>query len=251
MTPHSAFFPHPAYRELLGYPTSEEAVIAQRLADLHQLGMTCLTQHGAAQLRDVPVLGYGYCGVVLSGQRHGKPVAVKLRRLDCQQQDLHDEARLLLRANSVGIGPRLQAYCDDILIMDLVGGISLASWLTASRSATELSTLLHQLLQQGFALDRLGLDHGALRYPGEHVLIDNDRITLIDFSHASDQRRPNNVTSLVQGLLWGTRLAEIFQSHLDLPDQEQLRAMLRAYKQQPDETSFHALCRKLGLDDGL
>jgi predicted Ser/Thr protein kinase len=241
------FFPHPAYRTVLGYPTGDEIVIARRLDRLRHFGIERLTVHGASRLLDVPVLGYGYCGVVFSALRHGQPVAIKLRRLDCRQPDLHDEARLLQQANSVGIGPRLHAHSDDIVIMDRVDGVPLAAWLTTLRSDDALTRLLHQLLQQGFALDCLGLDHGALRYPGEHVLIDNDHITLIDFSHASDQRRPNNVTSLVQGLLWGTRLAETFQSALDLPPQEELRSVLRAYKQQPDDASFHSLCCALAL----
>jgi len=247
MTSMTSFFPHPTYRALLGYPIADEAIIEQRLADLQQLGTTSLTQCGSAQLLDVPVLGCGYCGVVISGQRHGQPVAIKLRRLDCRQPNLQEEARLLLRANDAGIGPHLHAYRDDILVMEQISGLPLAHWLTTSRSGSELTFLLHQLLQQGYILDRLGLDHGALRYPGEHVLIDDNHITLIDFSHASDQRRPNNVTSLVQGLLWGTRLAEIFQSALELPSQQALRPALRAYKQQPDDTSFHLLCRALGI----
>ncbi|WP_316348671.1 RIO1 family regulatory kinase/ATPase [Desulfuromonas acetoxidans] len=247
MLPNSSFFPHPGYRTLLGYPVGEEAIIAQRFACLQQLGITSLTQHGTTQLLNVPVLGYGYCGVVISGQHHGHLVAIKLRRLDCRQTDLRDEARLLLQANSVGIGPRLHAHSDDILVMEQLSGVPLATWLNVSRSGEELRSLLGQMVQQGYVLDCLGLDHGALRYPGEHVLIDNGRITLIDFSHASDQRRPNNVTSLVQGLLWGTRLAEMFQLGLDLPSQEELRPLLRAYKQQPEQGPFVALCQKLGI----
>ncbi|PLX96514.1 MAG: serine/threonine protein kinase [Desulfuromonas sp.] len=247
MIQDDTFFPHPAYRTVLGYPTGDETVIARRLDRLRHFGVERLTAHGASQLLAVPVLGYGYCGVVLSALRHGQPVAIKLRRLDCRQPDLHHEARLLQHANSVGIGPRLHAHSDDIVIMDRVDGVPLAAWLATSRSDDALKRLLHQLLRQGFELDRLHLDHGALRYPGEHVLIDNDRITLIDFSHASDQRRPNNVTSLVQGLLWGTRLAETFQSVQDLPPQDALRSVLRAYKQQPDDASFHTLCCALAL----
>jgi len=114
----------------------------------------------------------------------------------------------------------------------------------------QMQTLLRRLLWQGFALDEAGIDHGALRCATEHLFIDGERLTLIDFSHSSDRRRPNNVTSLVQGLLWGTQLAQAIRAVLALPERDQLLPWLRHYKQQPERETFLSLLQAMGIEGG-
>jgi len=86
-----------------------------------------------------------------------------------------------------------------------------------------------------------------LRCVSEHAFVDGDTLTLIDFSHSSDQRHPNNVTSLVSGLLWGTKLAESIQQWLTLPQRDELLPALRQYKQQSTQDNFELLLGRVGL----
>jgi len=239
---------HP-YQRLLSYPDDNPEQQAQYRQQLQQLGVECLLAAGPARLDGLPVLGVGYCGLVMAGIWRGREVAIKLRRSSCQQANLNEEARILRQANLLHIGPQLYSQKDDLLVMERLQGQPLASWLQhlSESDAPELTRVLQRLLCQGFDLDQAGIDHGALRCAAEHAFIEGERLTIIDFSHSSTSRRPNNVTSLVSGLLWGTRLSQDVRRVLSLPKPEVLLPWLQQYKRQPEPCHFQALLRATGL----
>jgi len=241
---------HP-YHCLLTYPDNNPTQQALVLRQLQQLGVECLLATGPVQLAGQPLLGVGYCGVVMAGIWQGRAVAVKLRRRSCQQANLDEEARILRQANLLHIGPQLYCHAGDLLVMERLNGQPLGSWLQQFRAedAPELGSMLQRLLRQGFTLDAAGIDHGALRCAAEHVFIDGERLTLIDFSHSSTNRHPNNLTSLVAGLLWGTRLAEDIRRVLVLPERDVLLPWLQDYKREPDRRHFQTLLHALGLNE--
>ncbi len=241
---------HP-YQRLLSYPDNNQTQQAQYLRQLHQLGVECLLATGPMQLDGLPLLGVGYCGLVLAGIWQGQAAAIKLRRSSCQQPNLNEEARIMRQANLLHVGPQLYCQQDDLLVMERLNGQPLGKWLQQlnGENAPELCRLLQRLLWQGFYLDTAGIDHGALRCAAEHVFIDGERLTLIDFSHSSTNRHPNNVTSLVAGLLWGTRLAQDIRRVLPLPERDALLPWLQKYKRQPERHHFQALLQAIGLHD--
>ncbi len=241
---------HP-YQRLLSYPDNNPTQQEQVLRQLHQLGVECLLATGPVQLAGHPLLGVGYCGLVIAGIWRGQAVAIKLRRGSCQQANLNEEARILRQANLLNIGPQLHCHQGDLLVMERLSGQPLGSWLQhlGAEDAPELCRKLQRLLCQGFYLDTAGIDHGALRCAAEHVFIDGERLTLIDFSHSSTNRHPNNVTSLVAGLLWGTRLAQDIRRVLSLPERDALLPRLQDYKRQPDRRHFQALLHAIGLNE--
>ena len=238
------------YHTLFSYPVLDRVLQYQRLEQLKQLDVECLLAEGDVLYAGHPVLGVGYCGVVMAGQWQQRSVAIKVRRPGCQQENLAHEARLLKRVNDLGIGPQLLAYRGDIIVMERLTGQCFAPWLKQLNidDATLLQTILIRLLWQGFTLDQAGIDHGALRCVSEHVFVDGEQLTIIDFSHSSDCRHPNNVTSLVSGLLWGTQLAETIHSLLTVPDRDHLLPQLRQYKQQPNRDNFQQLLQEIGLE---
>jgi predicted Ser/Thr protein kinase len=241
---------HP-YQRLLSYPDDNPTQQAQYRLQLQQIGVECLLATGPVRLAGLPLLGVGYCGLVIAGIWRGRAVAIKLRRRSCQQADLNEEARILRQANLLNIGPQLYCQQGDLLVMERLSGQPLANWLQhlSAEDAPELSSMLQRLLWQGFYLDTAGIDHGALRCAAEHVFIDGERLTLIDFSHSSTNRRPNNVTSLVAGLLWGTRLAQDIRRVLPLPERDDLLPWLQDYKKQPERRHFQALLNAIGLNE--
>jgi len=241
---------HP-YQRLLSYPDNNPTQQAQYLRQLQQLGVECLLATGPVQLDGHPLLGVGYCGLVIAGIWQGRAVAIKLRRGSCQQANLNEEARILRQANLLSLGPQLYCQQGDLLVMERLSGQPLGSWLQhlSAEDAPELCSMLQRLLWQGFYLDTAGIDHGALRCAAEHVFIDVERLTLIDFSHSSTNRHPNNVTSLVAGLLWGTRLAQDIRRVLPLAERDALLPWLQDYKRQPEQRHFQALLHALGLNE--
>ncbi|MDA3903751.1 MAG: hypothetical protein PF441_09950 [Desulfuromusa sp.] len=241
---------HP-YQRLLSYPDNNPEQQAYYRQQLHQLGVECLLAAGPVRLAGVPLLGVGYCGLVIAGIWHGRAVAIKLRRRSCQQANLNEEARILRQVNLLNIGPQFYCQQGDLLVMERLRGQPLGGWLQhlSPEDAPELCSVLQRLLWQGFYLDAAEIDHGALRCAAEHVFIDGDRLTIIDFSHSSTNRRSRNVTSLVSGLFWGTRLAQDIRRVLLLPERDALLPWLQYYKKQPGRCNFQALLHALSLDE--
>lgn len=241
--------PHP-YQRLLSYPDNNSELQAYYRQQLQQLGVECLVAEGPVRLAGQPLVGVGYCGLVMAGIWQGQAVAIKLRRRSCQQVNLNEEARILRQANLLNIGPQLHGQQGDLLVMERLSGQPLGRWLQhlSPAEAPELCRMLQRLLWQGFSLDAAGIDHGALRCAAEHVFIGGERVTIIDFSHGSTSRHPNNLTSLISGLFWGTSLAQDISRVLRLPERDALLPWLRAYKKKPDRGSCKALLHALGLN---
>lgn len=243
---------------LLAYPSGESAAIAQRLTWLQAQGVSAIHRHGPKPIEGWSTLGLGYRGLVLLAQYRGRPVALKLRRTNAPDVDLRAEAASLVAANQVGVGPRLLAAQEDCLLMDYCPGPGLLQWLEqVAPDQARVWGLLSQLLDQAFALDQIGLDHGDLRCVTEHVRVQgdasgplhSDRPRLIDFGSASRDRRPANLTTLTQGLFIGTAIAAYLQHRFEGsalacatgPRRTALIDCLRQYKSHPGSNAHRVL----------
>lgn len=259
----SAISPHPRFQpsqnpqtrprrlaHFLTYPKNDPNLLEQRLAWLQAQGITGIYNYGSQPKAGLQLLGIGYCGVVLLAARQGQPVALKLRRWDAPQASLQREAEALSAANRVAVGPRLMGHSADILIMDYCPGPGLMQWLETEQPGLDrVWPVLHSLLDQAFRLDQSGWDHGDLRCVTEHVRVWGDRPRIIDFSRASQDRRPANVTTLVQGIWIGTAIAATLQRQYPstslaqgaAPHRQPLIQHLRQYKLAPSDNTYQVL----------
>jgi putative serine/threonine protein kinase len=266
---------------LLAYPSGDATLKQQRLDWLGQQGVEAVYGYGPKAIAGFPVLGLGYCGLVILVRRGRESLALKLRRSDSPSPSFAPEAAALALANGLGVGPQLMAANADAMLMEHLAGPRLLDWLQSPAADFEQTwMLLQQLLEQAFRLDQAGLDHGDLRCVTEHGRLarapgatkssamavlaspsiapraaevecqgDRPRATLIDFSRASRERRPANVTSLTQGLFLSTAIARTISQrypHSPLncqnqPRRGQLIAHLRQYKSNPADNAYKSL----------
>ncbi|WP_264326811.1 hypothetical protein [Romeriopsis navalis] len=238
-------FLHSPARSLLTYPQSELA--AARIDELQALGITKIYNYGAVRLQHWHCLGLGYFGLVLLVEYQGQLTALKVRRSDASRASFEQEAAMLRLANTKQIGPKLQGVSQDFLLMDYVAGPLFVNWLKADviDNVQTVHDLVLNLLQQAFQLDQLGLDHGNLRCVTAHVIVSNNQPILLDFSSASTTRRPANITTLIQGLFWGTSLVPLLQQYGLQLDRETAIPLLRSYKQQPSAENFEQLLNQI------
>ncbi|MFB6491483.1 MAG: RIO1 family regulatory kinase/ATPase [Thermoproteus sp. AZ2] len=182
---------------------------------------------GSIAWGEARVLGKGNNSVVLLCRDvRGRRLACKIRRGDAQRPSLLDEAFYLSLANQVSVGPRLIAYSRDVIAMEYVDGVPIPSW-WASASRGERISVARQLLEQAFALDELGLSHGELSRPGDHVLIRGGKPVIIDFESASLSRRSRNVLQ-VANMLRALGLSiplDVLKKYGEAPSREALEAI--------------------------
>ena len=238
---------------LLAYPSKEDRVIQARLKELKLLGISCLNEGGNDYIQGIPIIGKGYCGVILRANwknavGHESQVALKVRRFDAPHDSFEKEALNLQCANTQDVGPLIYAYSQNFIAMELLSGLTIYDWLHSEASRSRIIPAIHDLLWQCFRLDQVGLDHGNLRCITEHVIMHNRRPVLIDFSSSSRDRRPSNVTTLIQGLFWSTVIPSLLQRHLQLPQRADLLPLLRKYKQSPTRARFLDILSGIELD---
>ncbi|MEM1240549.1 MAG: serine/threonine protein kinase [Cyanobacteria bacterium P01_H01_bin.26] len=241
----ATFCQSPQGQRILAYPSGQG--IETRWAELQTHPVQGVYAFGPKQAQGINILGLGYCGLVLLvwGGQPAQILALKIRRTNAPQPTLRAEGNALQLANGVGVGPQLVSCTDNFLLMQYVDGPRLVDWLR--QPPDQMRPTLRHLIEQAHRLDRLGLDHGALRCVTDHALVTPHGPVLIDFSGASQTRRPANITTLLQGLLISTQIAGLMAPHFAHVTRDGLIQHLRDYKQSPSQQTVDALYKYLGL----
>ena len=246
-TPRLSRFPveNSALAMVLCYPRPEPSELQSRAFELKSIGIDTIELSGSKSIGRARVLGKGCVGIVAKAQTQGRIVALKIRRVDADRQDMAHEATMLKLANSVGVGPKLLGQSKNFLVMEFIKGVPLHHWveLLPKRGAKKrVRKTVARLLDDCFRLDGIHLDHGELSEAPKNVIVDSrDRPRIVDFESASDRRRPSNVTSITQYLLIGGGPARQLRSVLHWRRKTSLIRALRDYKQQPDRERFHRI----------
>ena len=228
------------YTTILCYPKPNETEIQNRLTQLDALGVEALEFTGQASAFNVPVLGKGYVGIVVVAHVNGQRVALKMRRVDADRKNLEHEAELLIKANSVNVGPKFIAVNNDFLLMQLVDGDLLSDWLETHRETEIMRKVLVDILEQCWRLDEIGLDHGELSKAPKHLLVDKaQKPFIVDFETASVERKVANVTSVCQFLFMGnSSAAKMLGETFGERNRTELIDALKSYKKNRIRKNF-------------
>jgi putative serine/threonine protein kinase len=233
------------YASVLCYPRASEAELESRLEEVRGHGVTAVEFAGGASAFNVPVLGKGFVGIVVTARLGGERVALKIRRVDADRAGLEHEAHMLVKANSVQVGPKLIGVSKNFLLMQLVEGWLLPEWLSEHTEKRLVRCVLNDVLEQCWRLDSVGLDHGELSKAPKHIIIDKQQTPfLVDFETASVDRKPANVTSVCQFLFTShgavaKAVAEVFGE----VNREEAIGALRRYKNERSRENFNRVLR--------
>ena len=238
------------YSKLLTYPAADDAESDLRLKELAATGVSAIRFVGSSMVDGFEILGKGCVGLVTEAILEGNLVALKVRRADADRPSMHEEARLLRLANSVGVGPRLVTATKNFLVMELFDGVPLFRWANApGRRGRSVRKVLSILLNACFRLDAIGLDHGELSRAPKNVLIGGDeQACIVDFESASTVRRVANVTSLLQYFLFGS-ISKALRVPSMFPQRRKILHVLSQYKHDGSVESYRSLIQTLRLKD--
>lgn len=129
----------------------------------------------------------------------GKRFVAKVERSDSTRFKMAErEAENLGKANSRGVGPKLEGFDlgKKIILMEFVEGQTFSEWLFSNPERKALKSFTKALLGQAKALDRIGLDHGQLAGRGKNILVRKNKPVIIDFEKASCQRKCHNLSTI-------------------------------------------------------
>jgi len=231
------------YASVLCYPKASETELQTRLEELQEHGVKAVEFAGETSAFNVPVLGKGFVGIVVIAHLAGQRVALKIRRVDADRLGLQHEARMLAKANSVQVGPKLRGVSKNFLLMQLIDGALLPEWLGAHKEKEHVRDVLNEVLEECWRLDNLGLDHGELSKAPKHLIVDKQRKPwIVDFETASVDRKPANVTSVCQFLfIGGGAVSRVVAEILGERNREEIISALRRYKNDRTRENFDAV----------
>ncbi len=231
------------YASVLCYPKASEAEVQKRLMELQEHCVKAVEFAGKASAFNVPVLGKGFVGIVVTAHLDGQKVALKIRRVDADRLGLQHEAQMLAKANTVQVGPRFRGVSKNFLLMQLVDGAMLPDWLEAHKGKEHVRGVLNDVLEQCWRLDNAGLDHGELSKAPKHIIVDKQRKPwIVDFETASVNRKTANVTSVCQFLFTsGGAVARAVAEVLGERKREEIIYALRLYKKDRTRENFNSV----------
>lgn len=231
------------YASVLCYPHSKPSEVESRLKELEDLGVTEIEFKGDGSAVNVPVLGKGFVGIVVTAYIGAEMYALKMRRLDGGREDFYHEAEMLKKANTAGVGPKFRAVTKNFLVSQLIDGGLLADWLEKHKEKAEFRRVLGDILEQCWRLDTVGVDHGELSKAPRHLLMtDQGQPFIVDFETASTQRNASNVTAVCQYLFAGNSVVpRLVWEVLGEKDRNQIIDALRVYKKERSRSRFDAL----------
>lgn len=232
------------YASVICYPKPTETELSKRLKKLQKLGIRAIEFRGEKEAFNLPVLGKGCVGIVVIAYRNKEKVALKIRRLDASRSGMQHEAKMLRKANSINIGPKLLGVSSDFLLMQFINGFLLPDWLEKRPGKSLVKKVLHEVLEQCWRLDKAGLDHGELSYAPKHVIInENSTPVIVDFETASVNRKPSNVTSICQFLFISSLVAKKMAKTLKIKDVNAIIEALRRYKNDKTQENFENILK--------
>lgn len=236
------------YASIICYPKTSKTELKKRLKELQKLGMESLEFSGEKEAFSVPVLGKGCVGIVTIAYRNGEKVALKIRRVDADRSRMQQEAKMLKKANSVHVGPRLLGVSKNFLLMQFIDGDLLPKWLNKQIGKAVVRKVLREVLEQCWRLDIVGLDHGELSHAPKHIIIDKkSKPFIVDFETASLNRKSSNVTSICQFLFISGVVAEKVAEKLGGKDKKAIIEALRRYKTDRTRENFETVLEACGL----
>lgn len=233
------------YAAILCYPKYSQEQSSKRIRELMTLGVKAVEFIGEKTAFNIPIIGKGNVGLVVIAHTKTGRAALKIRRVDADREEMKHEADMLVKANSLHVGPRFIDLSENFLLMEFIEGQLLPQWIADLRGnhvKTRIQNVLRDILEQCWRMDQAGLDHGEVTRAAKHIIVDTDDKTyIVDFETASVKRRTSNVTSVCQYLFMQGQLAKMMRLKLDEIDIEALVMVLRKYKHEPSRQNFDGI----------
>jgi putative serine/threonine protein kinase len=236
------------YASVVCYPKPSKTELKKRLRELRRLRVETLEFSGEKQAFNLRVLGKGCVGIVTIAYRNGEKVALKIRRVDADRSGMRQESKMLKKANSVHVGPRLLCVSKNFLLMQFIDGNLLPKWVEKRRGKMQIRKVLREVLEQCWRLDVTGLDHGELSHASKHIIINKSDVPfIVDFETASLNRKPSNVTSICQFLFISGLVAKQMAEKLGIEDEKTIIEALRRYKRDRTRGNFETVLEACNL----
>ncbi len=235
-------------RFILCFPKETCNELWDRASLLIKTGFTYFIEYGK-NILGYHVIGKGYSSItVLAHNKYYGEGLLKIRRLDSRRKSLEYEGMIMDFLDKTSCSPRLYMWSRDFIFMEYLGEcISIEQVLTHTLLDRKYHVLYRVLLKTFttlYLLDFMGIDHGELNRPYNHILWCNNSVKIIDWESSRFSRKTHNLTSFTSYLInrfkYSDQLLEITGV-----DREDVISLLKSYKKKPSIRELNAIIKLL------
>jgi putative serine/threonine protein kinase len=234
--------------KIVSYPNLSTREFIKRIEEIQDLGISDIIFEGNTRIGQVSILGKGSVSIVLKVRIKNEIYALKIRRMDANRRTMLREASVHQMVNTIGIGPKLFKFSENLIIMEFIDGLSIIDWIRQQcLDKYRVLNIVINILKQCFILDMANINHGELSNLNYHIIISySDRVSIIDFESTSlNKKKSNNVTSASQSLFISGMISHYISDILNLLSKDSIIEKLRAYKRDQNVTNFDSLIQTL------
>ena len=234
--------------KIVSYPNLSTREFIKRIEEIQDLGISDIIFEGNTRIGQVSILGKGSVSIVLKVRIKNETYALKIRRMDANRRTMLREASVHQMVNTIGIGPKLFKFSENLIIMEFIDGLSIIDWIRQQYlDKYRVLNIVTNILKQCFILDMANINHGELSNLNYHIIISySDRVSIIDFESTSlNKKKSNNVTSASQSLFISGMISHYINNILNLLSRDSIIEKLRTYKRDQNITNFDSLIQTL------
>lgn len=149
-------------------------------------------------IKDIKYFTKGHRGILFTGRYRSRKITIKAKLPESKAKGrIANEARWLKLLNKRNIGPRLVMANKDFLAYRFVEGDFIADFIESS-TKKKIKNVLREIFRQCHEMDAMGIDKEEMHRPYKHILIKNNKVTLLDFERTRKSKKPKNVTQFLQ-----------------------------------------------------
>ena len=175
-------------------------------------------------IKGLKFLAKGKRSEVYIGFLKKKKVAVKISKR------ANIEGRWLKLLNKKGVGPKLIKVKKAMLIYEFVDGKRIGDCLKNKNA----KKIINNVLRQSRILDVLKINKKELTNPYKHILINKNKVIMIDFERCHKVKKGKNVTQFCEYLMRNKIIPR-----------RKLTPLLKSYKNNQTEKNFKGILNSL------
>jgi HemK-related putative methylase len=186
----------------------------------------------------------GHRGMLFTARYKGKKAAVKTKLPESQALGrIQIESHWLKRLNKKKIGPRLLYSEKDFFIMEFVDGKRIFDY-AEHANKKQIKSVLAKVFEQCYQLDKININKEEMHRPYKHIIIKNNKPSMIDFERANYSRKPKNVTQMFQFINSGRFRNLLIKKGLKI-NKKNIIKMSKIYKKTLDKKIIEKILKGL------
>jgi len=141
---------------------------------------------------------HGKRGIIFVFENNKKKYAIKIKKPESEAINrINIEADFLKLLNKHDIGPKLVDSGEDFIVYEFVEGLTLKEFLKHNKLNKKR---IKNITRQCEILDELKINKEEMHSPLKNIIINKDKVYLIDFERCHFTSRPKNVNQFMQFL---------------------------------------------------